>query len=120
MAITWEMIFTDRVTVTPKATLGDGTDVTDYADSMVMELKGTDGDYTGIQGAQVAFATPDQKTSSNFVEWSTLSASQPAFVQPLMESWTGSVSASVVNKIEAQNNKPMKENVPSWAGILDE
>ena len=44
MALTWELIFTDRVTITPKATLGDGTDVTDYADSMVMEVKGISGD----------------------------------------------------------------------------
>ena len=114
------MIFTNRVTVTPKATLGDGTEVTDYADSMVMDLRGTDGDYTSFNGELVAFALPSQKINSNFVEWSTLSASQPAFVRPLMDSWTGSVSANVVNQIEAQKNKPMNETVPSWARILAE
>ena len=54
MALTWELIFTDRVTITPKATLGDGTDVTDYADSMVMEVNGISGDYESTYGEVVA------------------------------------------------------------------
>ena len=62
MAIEFELIFTNRVTVTPKVTLGDGTDVTDYADAMVMEVRGTSGDgalprYSAIRGDYVSFAT---------------------------------------------------------------
>ena len=116
MALTWELIFTDRVTITPKATLGDGTDVTDYADSMVMEVKGISGDYESTYGEVVAFAPPDQKTASDYVDWATLSASQPAFLQPLMDSWSGSVTANVVNQIESQFNAPIGETVPAWAG----
>ena len=116
MAVEFELIFTNRVTVTPKATLGDGTDVTDYADAMVMEVKGTSGDYTGIRGDYVSFATPAEKTAENFVAWSTLSASQPAFLQPLMDSYSGTVSAQVVSQIESQFNAPINENVPAWSG----
>ena len=116
MALTWELIFTDRVTITPKATLGDGTDVTDYADSMVMEVKGISGDYESTYGEVISFATPDTKTASDYVEWATLSASHPAFLQPLMDSWSGSVTANVVNQIESQFNAPIGETVPAWAG----
>jgi len=58
MAVEFELIFTNRVTVTPKATLGDGTEVTDYADSMVMEVRGVSGDYNATRGDYVAFVTP--------------------------------------------------------------
>ena len=115
MEITWELIFTDRVTITPRATLGDGTEVTDYANSMVMEVKGISGDYESVYGEVVAFASPDTKTASDYVEWATLSASKPAFIQPLMDSWSGSVTANVVNQIESQFNAPIGENVPAWA-----
>ena len=116
MALTWELIFTDRVTITPKATLGDGTEVTDYADSMVMELKGIRGEYESVYGEVVAFASPDTKTASDYVEWATLSASKPAFIQPLMDSWSGAVTANVVNQINSQFNAPIGETVPAWEG----
>ena len=121
MAIEFELIFTNRVTVTPKVTLGDGTDVTDYADAMVMEVRGTSGDgalprYSAIRGDYVSFATPAEKTAEDFVAWSTLSASQPAFLQPLMDSYSGTVSAQVVSQIESQFNAPINENVPAWSG----
>ena len=121
MAVEFELIFTDRVTVTPKATLGDGTDVTDYANSMVMEVRGVSGGlesggYSATRGDYVAFATPAEKTAENFVAWSTLSASQPAFLQPLMDSYSGIVSAEVVSKIENQFNAPINESVTAWSG----
>ena len=115
MEITWELIFTDRVTITPRATLGDGTEVTDYANSMVMEVKGTSGEYSTVRGQVVGFARPDQKTAADYVPWSSLSASKPAFIQPLMDSWSGSVTANVVNQINSQFNAPIGETVPSWA-----
>ena len=116
MAIEFELIFTNRVTITPHATLGDGTDVTDYADAMVMEVRGTSGDYSGIRGDYVSFAPPEEKTAEDFVAWSTLSASQPAFLQPLMDSYSGTVSAQVVSQIESQFNAPINENVTAWSG----
>ena len=58
MEITWELIFTDRVTITPRATLGDGTEVTDYANSMVMEVEGTSGEHSAVRGQVVGFARP--------------------------------------------------------------
>ena len=116
MAVEFELIFTNRVTVTPKATLGDGTDVMDYADAMVMEVKGTSGDYSAIRGDYVSFAPPEDKTAEDFVAWSTLSASQPAFLQPLMDSYSATVSAQVVSQIESQFNAPINENVPAWSG----
>ena len=115
MALTWELIFTDRVTITPKATLGDGTEVTDYANSMVMEVEGTSGEYSAVSGQVVGFARPDQKTAADYVPWLSLSASKPAFIQPLMDSWSGSVTANVVNQINSQFNAPIGENVPAWA-----
>ena len=115
MAVEFELIFTNRVTVTPKATLGDGTEVTDYADSMVMEVKGTSGDYNAVRGDYVSFVAPSEKTAEDFVAWSTLSASQPAFLQPLMDSYSASVSAQVVSQIESQFNAPINENVPAWS-----
>ena len=116
MAVEFELIFTNRVIITPHATLGDGTDVTDYADAMVMEVRGTSGDYSGIRGDYVSFAPPEEKTAEDFVAWSTLSASQPAFLQPLMDSYSGTVSAEVVSKIESQFNAPINESVPAWSG----
>ena len=116
MAVVFELIFTNRVTVTPKVTLGDGTDVTDYADAMVMEVRGTSGDYSGIRGNYVSFVAPAEKTAEDFVAWSTLSASQPAFLQPLMDSYSATVSAQVVSQIESQFNAPVNENVPAWSG----
>jgi len=32
-----------------------------------------------------------------------------------MDSYSGTVSAEVVSKIESQFNAPMNENVPAWA-----
>ena len=45
MAVTFTKIYTDRVEVSPKATLGDGTEVTDYVDAMVLEIEGVSGDF---------------------------------------------------------------------------
>ena len=115
MAVTWKLIFTDRVTITPKATLGDGTEVTDYANSMVMEVQGTSGEYSAVRGQVVGFARPDQKTAADYVPWLSLSASKPAFIQPLMDSFSGSVTADVVTRIRSQFNSPIPETVPSWA-----
>ena len=116
MAVTWKLIFTDRVTITPKATLGDGTEVTDYANSMVMEVEGTSGEHSAVRGQVVGFARPDQKTAADYVPWSSLSASKPAFIQPLMDSFSGSVTADVVTMIRSQFNSPIPETVTAWSG----
>ena len=122
MAVTFELIFRDRVKVIPKITLRDGTEVTDYADSMVMEVKGTEGEHNFTVAEDINFAPPSEKTAADFVEWSTLSASQPTFLQPLMDSWSGSVTADIVTKITARSNAPTGEIdpwltstvVPAW------
>ena len=38
MAVTFTKVYTDRVEISPKETLGDGTEVTDYVDAMVLEV----------------------------------------------------------------------------------
>jgi len=115
MAVEFELIFTDRVVVLPWVALSGGVTATDYAARMVMEVKGTSGDYNAIRGDWVNFVAPNEKSPDDFVAWSTLSASQPAFLQPLMDSYSGTVSAEVISKIESQFNAPMNENVPAWA-----
>mgnify|MGYP006406459757 CR=1 FL=1 len=116
MAVEFTLNFTDRVSVLPKATLGDGTEVTNYATRTVMEVQGVSGDYSATRGDWVNLADPVDMTSADFVPWSTFEASRPAALQPLMDSYFDSVSATVVDMIESQFNAPVSENVPAWAG----
>ena len=73
MAVTFTKIYTDRVEVLPKATLGDGTEVTDYAQKMVMEVRGVSGDISAIRGDWVGFADPSTKTAETYEAWSSIS-----------------------------------------------
>ena len=116
MAVEFTLIFTDRVSVLPKATLGDGTEVTDYATKTVMEVRGVSGNYSATRGDWVSLADPADMTEADFVPWSTFEASRPDALQPLMDSYFDSVSAEVVSRIESQFNAPVSENVPAWAG----
>ena len=116
MAVEFTLIFTDRVQVLPYATLGDGTEVTDYATRTVMEVNGVSGDYSATRGDWVSLAAPADMTAADFVPWSTFEASRPDALQPLMDSYSGTVSAEVVTRIESQFNAPVSENVPAWAG----
>ena len=61
MAVTFTKIYTDRVEVSPKATLGDGTEVTDYVDAMVLEVRGTSGDFSATRGMGSLLATQQPK-----------------------------------------------------------
>ncbi len=115
MAVDFTLNFTNRVSVLPKAILGDGTEVTDYATSTVMEVRGVSGDYSATKGDWVSLADPADMTADDFVPWSTFEASRPAVLQPLMDSYFGSVSAEVVSRIESQFNAPVTEDVPAWA-----
>ena len=115
MAVDFTLNFTNRVSVLPKAFLGDGTEVTDYATSTVMEVRGVSGDYSATNGDWVSLADPADMTADDFVPWSTFEASRPAVLQPLMDSYFGSVSAEVVSRIESQFNAPVTEDVPAWA-----
>jgi len=114
MAVEFNLIFTDRVEVLPKATLGDGTEVTDYARRTVMEVHGVSGEYSATISEWVSLASPADMVAADFIPWSTFEASRPAALQPLMDSYSGSVSAEVVNRIESQFNAPISENVPAW------
>ena len=116
MAVEFTLIFTNRVQVLPKATLGDGTVVTDYATRTVMEVNGVSGDYSATRGDWVNLADPADMTEADFVPWPTFEASRPAALQPLMDSYFDSVSAEMVSAIESQFNAPVSENVPAWAG----
>ena len=116
MAVEFTLNFTNRVQVLPKATLGDGTKVTDYATRTVMEVIGVSGDYSATRGDWVSLADPADMTSADFVPWSTFEASRPAALQPLMDSYFDSVSAEVVSRIESQFNAPVNESVSAWAG----
>ena len=116
MAVEFSLIFTNRVQVLPKATLGDGTEVTDYATRTVMEVHGVSGDYSATRGDWVNLADPADMTEADFVPWSTFEASRPAALQPLMDSYSGTVSAEVVSRIESQFNAPVNESVSAWAG----
>ena len=116
MAVTFTKIYTDRVEVSPKATLGDGTVVTDYVDGMVMEVKGVSGDFSATRGEWVAFAAPSTKTSSDYVAWSSLSAaSRPTWVTNAMTAFQPTVTGDVVAMIEAQFNAPEYPSVTGWA-----
>ena len=116
MAVEFTLIFTDRVSVLPKATLGDGTKVTDYATRTVMEVRGVSGDYSAQRGDWVSLADPVDMTSADFVAWPIFEASRPDALQPLMDSYFASVSAQVVSGIESQFNAPVNESVSAWAG----
>ena len=115
MAVDFTLIFTDRVSVLPKATLGDGTKVTDYATRTVMEVHGVSGDYTATRGDWVQLADPADMTEADFVDWDTFKATRPDALQALMDSYSGSVSAEVVSSIESQFNAPFSGE-PDWAG----
>jgi len=116
MAVTFTKVYTDRVEISPKATLGDGTEVTDYVDAMVMEIEGVSGDFTARRGDWVRFADPATKTSSDFAAWSSLSAaSRPAWVTNAMTAFEPTVTGQVVAMIEAQFNAPEYPSVTGWA-----
>ena len=116
MAVTFTKIYTDRVEVSPKATLGDGTEVTDYVDAMVLEVRGTSGDFSATRGEWVRFADPTTKTSSDFVAWSSLSAaSRPTWVTSAMTKFQPTVTADIVVMIETQFNAPVNTSVTGWA-----
>ena len=116
MAVTFTKIYTDRVEISPKATLGDGTEVTDYVDAMVLEIEGVSGDFTARRGEWVAFANPSTKTASDFVAWSSLSAaSRPTWVTEAMTAFEPTVTGDVVAMIQAQFNAPEFPSVTGWA-----
>ena len=116
MAVEFNLIFTSRVSVLPKATLGDGTEVTDYATKTVMEVQGVSGDYSATRGDWVSLADPADMTEADFVDWDVFEASRPAALQPLMDSYSGTVTAELVSRIESQFNAPVTESVSAWAG----
>ena len=116
MAVEFSLVFTDQVQVLPKATLGDGTEVTDYATRTLMEVKGVSGDYGAARSDWVSLADPADMTAADFVPWSTFEASRPAALQPLMDDFFSSVSGNVVISIERQFNVAVIEDVPAWAG----
>ena len=116
MAVTFTKIYTDRVEVSPKATLGDGTEVTDYVDAMVLEIEGVSGDFTARRGEWVPFANPSTKTASDYVAWSSLSAaSRPTWVTNAMTAFEPTVTGDLVATIEAQFNAPVDASVTGWA-----
>ena len=116
MAVTFTKIYTDRVKVSPKTTLGDGTEVTDYVDAMVMEIQGVSGSLSATRGEWVAFANPATKTSSDFAAWSSLSAaSRPTWVTEAMTAFEPTVTGDVVTMIQAQFNAPEYPSVTGWA-----
>ena len=116
MAVTFTKIYTDRVEISPKATLGDGTEVTDYVDAMVMEVRGVSGNFSATRGEWVSFANPSTKTASDYVAWSSLSAaSRPTWVTSAMTKFKPTVTADVVAMIEAQFNASVNTSVTAWA-----
>ena len=116
MAVTFTKIYTSRVEISPKATLGDGKEVTDYVDAMVMEIEGVSGDFTARRGEWVRFAEPSTKTASDYVSWSSLSAaSRPTWVTEAMTAFEPTVTGDVVAMIQAQFNAPEYPSVTGWA-----
>ena len=116
MAVTFTKIYTDRVEISPKATLGDGTEVTDYVDAMVMEVRGVSGDFSATRGEWVAFANPSTKTASDFTAWSSLSAApRPTWVTEAMDKFEPTITGDVVAMIQAQFNAPEYPSVTGWA-----
>ena len=116
MAVTFTKIYTDRVEITPKVTLGDDTEVTDYVEAMVMEVRGVSGDFSATRGEWVRFADPATKTSSDFAAWSSLSAAaRPTWVTEGMTAFEPTVTGDVVAMIQAQFNAPEYLSVTGWA-----
>ena len=108
--------YTNRVSIKPKVTLGDGSEAVDYCERMVMEVKGSSGDLSYTIGNWVGFADPSTKTAGDYAAWSSISANaRPGWVTSAMESFSGSVTAGVVNNIESQINASVNEEVPEWA-----
>ena len=117
MAVNFTTRYTNRVKVLPKATLKDGSEVSDYAEAMVVDLHGVSGNYRSTYGSWVGFISPSEKEPAGYTTWSSLSADPlPAFAKTAAESWTGSVSANVINGIEQQFNAPVTDSVTGWAG----
>ena len=117
MAVDFTVNYTDRVRVLPKAILQDGSEVSDYAEAMVVDLVGVSGDYSSTNGDWVSFIPPSQKGPAGYVPWGTLSADAlPDFAKAAAASWTGSASGLVVSQIEQQFNAPMNEAVSGWGG----
>ena len=117
MAVNFTTRYTDRVKVLPKATLKDGSTVSDYAQAMVVDLHGVSGDYSSTWGEWVSFVSPANRDPAGYTPWSSLSADPlPAFAKTAAESWTGSVSENVIGGIEQQFNAPVDDSVPGWAG----
>ena len=116
MAVNFKKVYTDRVEVSPKATLGDGTEVTNYVNAMVMEVQGVSGSLSASRAEWVAFADPSTKTNSNYVAWSSLSAaSRPTWVTSAMTDFEPTVTGDVVAMIQAQFNTPEYLSVTGWA-----
>ena len=116
MAVTFTKIYTSRVEISPKATLGDGTEVTDYVNAMVLEVRGVSGDFSATRGEWVSFANPSTKTSSDYVAWSSLSAaSRPTWVTSAMTKFQPTVTADIVATIESKFNAPVNTSVTGWA-----
>ena len=116
MAVTFTKNYTNRVRISPKETLGDGTEVTDYVEAMVLEVKGVSGDFQAIRGEWISFASPSTKTASDYVAWSSLSAaSRPTWVTDAMTAFEPTVTGQVVDMIEAQFNAPEYPSVTGWA-----
>jgi len=117
MTVDFTIRYSDRVKILPKATLNDGSEVSDYAEAMVVDLVGVSGSYTTTIGNWVNFISPSDKGPAGYVSWSSLSAGAlPDFAKTAGESWSGSVSGQVVTQIESQFNAPINETVPDWAG----
>ncbi len=116
MAVTFTKVYTDRVEISPKATLGDGTEVTDYVNAMVLEVRGVSGDFSATRGEWVTFANPSTKTSSDYVAWSSLSAaSRPTWVTEAMTAFEPTVTADIVATIESKFNASEFPSVTGWA-----
>ena len=108
--------YTNRVSIKPKVTLGDGSEAVDYCERMVMEVKGSSGDLSYTIGNWVGFADPSTKTAGDYAAWSSISASpRPGWVTAAMESFSGSVTAGIVGNIERQINASINELVSAWA-----
>jgi len=108
--------YTNRVSIKPKVTLGDGSEAVDYCERMVMEVKGSSGDLSATIGNWVNFADPSTKTAGDYAAWSSISANpRPGWVTSAMESFSGSVTAGIVSNIEGQINASVSESVPEWA-----
>ena len=110
------LLYTNRVSIKPKVTLGDGSEAVDYCERMVMEVKGSSGDLSATIGNWVGFADPSTKTAGDYAAWSSISANpRPGWVTAAMESFSGSVTAGIVGNIEGQINASINELVSAWA-----